>query len=429
MSRNDWTGSDREVAQDYLAQLQQHHLVYEVDRATTLEEHEEWHKTHPTRLHDIARSLYEETSDASIGAVVSMYQEHLRAAPPGEFHSPHGYSILESICSRLDSVAEPFAPGASVRPVFGIVPIGDLQAMTMRVPFTSERLVLVSEQVFWLANYISKILADSLVYEVTPTTTRAHHEPGRVESNLNELPTVSAAFARVIVSYALTGRSLLAGSYLLRTPHARDVRDELLEAIELAVIGHEYGHIILDHSIEKVSCGKLGEVSFEEVQYRHGEEYAADQYGLILPVVYGRREGRTQSAIGVGLPIFLRMADYIDRARRILATGTDERSLGSNSHPESTDRILAIRSSLGPLLEEDGEYSVQAHDDYSAILEMLWKRTMPVLMALHKDGVRPVLDRLVRIGTVVEGVRKPSAPGTGAERNRRKALRKARRRK
>jgi hypothetical protein len=134
---------------------------------------------------------------------------------------------------------------------------------------------------FLFALLLSKAVARAMPLRPTEDTgfsfsTDKDHIRQRIDSD----DSVVHRFADVLLAYAATGRPGNAEQYFPEAHYGR-LAEVLRNSMELFVMGHEYGHIILGH-LSQAESTESTPSGAEEIRYSWTQEYAADFVGANL---------------------------------------------------------------------------------------------------------------------------------------------------
>ena len=287
-----------------------------------------------------------------------------------------------------------------LRPLVGYLETGQLNAVTMRVPGRSGAyLVTFEDQLSKFAGKLSKAVAWAIPYDGETFEMGVDAVTERIEAN----PDVVAYFAAIVVTYAVTGS-------LNQTDDPQPMRlgyhvfaDRILSnSLDYFVLGHEYAHILHGH-LETTATrkGVLPATEAEALAYSWQQELDADRLGMGMAInAYIEYEHEDEEAsmfrdisggfLGIGL--FFGALDVMDRAVALLETG-DENARQLGSHPPSDMRMQHLRGHL-PKLGGDQPAGVKMVQEalkvaevQQEIIRLLWERTRPILLDLHRRGV------------------------------------------
>jgi hypothetical protein len=313
--------------------------------------------------------------------------ESVRQAP-SRYEDPLMYSILVELASSIETAAAQTGMTVPHRPVLGSLPHGQVNALTILVPGTSEHIVLFESQMFLFASLLSKAVARAF-----PLTSRDGEwlsfsaQQADIERRIDSDPSVLRRFTEVVLAYAMTGRPGDAPQYVEDSPHGL-IAGHLREALELFVLGHEYGHVIGGHLTTATRTAALlpGEDT-EALDYSWRQEHEADVYGAMLAVSAMMRVKRLDGALSYwGSDLFFSAMDVMDRAVSLLRTG-DERRQTLGSHPPADQRRAYLRRSMRQVLgDEAGGRLVGMGELVERVVAALWTRTRPAVLDARARG-------------------------------------------
>jgi hypothetical protein len=279
------------------------------------------------------------------------------------------------------------------RPLVGHLKTGQLNAVSMRVPGSSEAyLVLFEDQMWHFIHEISSLLAWAMPRDPTADENGklAFKLSARdVAERIEDVPEIVDWFADIVVTYAVTGRI---GSRFRPLPPGHNNFALLLQAsITYFVLGHEYAHIISGHLRTVVSRkGVLPATEAEALVYSWRQELDSDFLGMILSLNAGIDHGESDfSTTFLGIGLFFDALDVMDRAVALLQTG-DENACQLGSHPPSNLRKQRLRESLSKLAEANPEgvrTALAVEEIQTEIIRLLWERTGPILLDRRRRGV------------------------------------------
>jgi hypothetical protein len=157
---------------------------------------------------------------------------------------------------------------------------------------------------------------------------------------------------------------------------------QLLAAIELFIIAHEYAHHICSHGTD--GCASVGGISPE---LSKAQELEADYYAALLTSYVGAQQMLTFAKDGSAAVIALIAVDLLRRTRGLLATGA-ETSFCSDTHPSLASRLLNLKRI--PSEPAAAEAVKAIHQNFGTIMEGIWTLVLPLLKDMHAYGLRPL---------------------------------------
>lgn len=313
---------------------------------------------------------------------------------PTRYENPLTFSTMKDLTGKIEGVIADNAIDMPVRPRFGTLASGQVNAMTIAVP-GGGHLVVLERQLLTFANLISKAIALAL-----PVTSRAPDgtvgfglSPDQVIAHLDADPTAVLRFAETVVAYVMYGRPTAAPSYILDRVEYQRLASTFRDSLELFVVGHEYAHVLAGH----VGAGgrparglSAGSLAVTEVDYGWLQEFEADITGARLGAAAMQRSDQVGPGFAFsGSEIYFCAMDVMDRAVSLLQFG-DESARRLGTHPPSDLRREMLRFSvtkLGP--EELATEVLDMGRTIQAIIDVLWDRTRVAMESFHRAGERP----------------------------------------
>ncbi|MVU82332.1 hypothetical protein GPX89_34495 [Nocardia sp. ET3-3] len=314
------------------------------------------------------------------------------------------------------------------KPLVGCLQTGQLNMVSMRTP-SGGHLILVERDLDLFCWKLAKAVAYATYFEgqdVFPSfPINAKDEAGggilggfsalisgdnynRRLDRIIEDPQFSRHFCDLIVTYAVTGDTRRVSG---RPLDWRDSQDPviLFRSMEYFLVGHEYGHLCCRHFDEAnrrkgvLPCG-------EDEVYECGwkQEIQADFFGADIALSLGGthaspvREGVTGTFERevpfhrrlTGVATFLMGIQTMDLAISVLETGSEEfRKLGT--HPDPVLRLDWINKYVDRKAEENPAFAEMVRAAiiggrlYGQIIARMWDHVRPVVLDLHRQGVRP----------------------------------------
>jgi hypothetical protein len=180
------------------------------------------------------------------GEAVAAYLDDLqrmRDRIPTRYEHPSNYSLLSGLIDEIEKALRGQADTIGPRPVFGTLDSGQVNAMTLAVPGSAVRVVVFEGQLFIFTLLISKIIVQLVRF-------RPGFEAADVIAAIDADPRIVRRFLDLVTAYAVDGHPGDAPAYPLPSGSLAMGFALLVRAVNLFVVGHEYGHLIrgdLDH--------------------------------------------------------------------------------------------------------------------------------------------------------------------------------------
>jgi len=271
-----------------------------------------------------------------------------------------------------------------VKPTFGTLPYGDLNARTYSFD-NGEYLIVFESELLQFCNLITKIIAKSFPYNKKDGKITYQFDEQAVLEKLEDDETILTRFKDLVISFLTTGYARAAKQYYLEGTYL-DLHAHLLEAIETFIMGHEYSHILLKHVTSQTKKNLNNADKFQMI-YSWPQEYQADGLGLPLMLIGLRHTGKQNDFISYcGAELFFSAYEIIQRGACILKNGHDNfywRGGSSDgllgTHPPAGNR----REYLRKLMKNNyGERSIETSLLVEKIIKTLWEKTKPILITV-----------------------------------------------
>jgi hypothetical protein len=317
--------------------------------------------------------------------------EAARRACPTRFESPSWYGVLVSLMEAIDRAAQKMGVHIAHPPLFGTLHTGRVNGMSVAVPDSSVRLVLIDQGLFGFANLMAKAIASSFPFtgedggRMTFST-----RPDDVVRSIVERPEITARFLDALTAYVVRGHPQMAEPYAI--PHAMRLADPLRHSMELFVVGHELAHVALGHlDGNAVPRAVADTVQADEVETSWQQEVAADSLAVMMTIHAMLDDGHDLSMSFWGADLFFGCIDVVERAVYLLTNGVDPGQQTSKTHPPAAMRRELIRATL--ISAVDDPDVAKGPLKLARIVELalggVWQRSVPVLARMHADGIRP----------------------------------------
>ncbi|SNY64001.1 hypothetical protein [Paractinoplanes atraurantiacus] len=265
-----------------------------------------------------------------------------------------------------------------LRPLVGHLQTGQLNAVTMRVPMSDTHLVLVEDQMPLFASKLSKAFAWAVPRE--QGSDGMHHfriSGPDVAARLDGDPSIAERFTEIVLHYAAYGVLNDTKHHLLPNGWF-NFASTLRDGLEYFVLGHEYAHVLCNHLGQAES--RRGVLPLEEAEafaWDWRQELEADALGTVMALNAMGSEGVDAPTAFMGISLFFDAMDVFDRAVSLLLSG-NEQSYQVGSHPPAAVRKQRL-----------AEHNSGAAAAVSAVVDALWQRARPQILAMHQRGVRP----------------------------------------
>jgi hypothetical protein len=202
-----------------------------------------------------------------------------------------------------------------------------LAATPMAMPSQDQHLLFAGEGTFAFCNYWAKMWSE-LYGSLAQAHGTARMDGNKVKETLLSNPKLLALPTTMALYYASTGTMVGYGPLVRWGP----LRMELLQAMEVFVIAHEYGHFILEEGL-----GGVGQIPDELRQFE--EEHFADAVGYLLSRAYGNLHKNWSAFSGAAVVLFFRSVELCELVRDQVLAPAVSRCTDSDSHPPIAERL------------------------------------------------------------------------------------------
>jgi len=271
-------------------------------------------------------------------------------------------------------------------PYFAELPTGKLNATIIKVPNTTQYLVLFENQIYTFVLLLSKVFALSLpIYRDRVGESGISIDDSSIARHLYNNPEAFQRFYELITAYVLTGSVNNAPKYI-PSYEVSYITEQLIHSMEIFVVAHEFGHLINGH-FEKsndfnIVENYLGIKPVNEVHFNWNLEWEADVTGAQLALASSLITGITLPWVYTSIQLFFHGLHFFDRASSLFSKETynpeDKRILvKSLSHPAPALRHEHLFGSNGIEKDASGLSEIVVK-----ILNILWYEIEPKLLEL-----------------------------------------------
>lgn len=314
------------------------------------------------------------------------------AKKPTPLEDTWTYALLQNLSARLMNALDKTNWSLHQLPVFGTLPLGELNAMAIRVPQSTDYLIAFQHGVFGFANLLTKAFAASLP---EPDSKREGYvgftyEIEKVEEGWNLVDEPLRRLVDFLGGYLVSGHPHAAEQYYLGQP-AAIWASILREAFELFIFGHELGHIVAGHlDRDLVAKVTVGEIDIEQLNPDWRMEFEADAIGARLTMIAMRDMEMDETVAFGGIDLFFSAIELVDRALSTLVFGEVREAAVSHSHPPAAQRRKALREGVRRLADQKRAAEILSFAVASErILDLMWSRVQPSFQRAHAKGVKP----------------------------------------
>lgn len=369
----------REAAEDYRRQRQQAEYGRDDFGATVRAGFERYLETGRGRIADIAR-LYT-ADDAEAEALADRVLDEVTTDKLSPLDEPFGHRIISNLAERVRKICE--TGGIPIREgvVIGVSPIDGLHAYQSEVPATDASIIDFAMQFVMFCNQFAILLSRTLPHEVTDQGANVNCDPDAIARVLDEDCELLLNWRLFVTSFVIRGHAM----DLPRRPvdgERISTRIQILFAMEMFAVAHEYGHHVLMHGVTDSSASKG-----DGLQVEHD----ADGFARMVSMAFGADPASYNgfATSGAGGVLMLGAIDLVRRAGHVLSTGNTDFP-PRTTHPDLKARISHIATFDSYAPEEMWAQFGAMRTDLHGVVEAIWAELLPVFLGMHRDTeVRP----------------------------------------
>ena len=293
---------------------------------------------------------------------------------------PFGHRIVRGIVGEIEAMCAD--GGIQIREgvVVGVSPTEGLHAYQGEVLETGASIIDFASPFFTFCNQFAILMARTLRYDRDGKDVTICCNPALAPEILEMDRGLFRAWGLLFIGYAIEGWP----QDLPRLAVDRErsaTRIQILHAMELFAVSHEYGHHVLRHGL----------VSSSEPDH-DGEnmEHDADSFARMVSTAIGTNgeSPNPYEMSGTGGVLMLGALDLVRRTRHVLSAGNTDFPLRV-THPQLVERIAHIGTLDEFSPEKYREGFAGMRDDFLGIIEVIWAAIEPGLLDMHhKRGVK-----------------------------------------
>ncbi|HTA14794.1 MAG TPA: hypothetical protein VK781_08060 [Solirubrobacteraceae bacterium] len=330
---------------------------------------------------------------ASYRQSFQMLLDEAEARRSTPYEDPSLFWLVDSLATGIEESAKEMKLVLSQRPVFGVLPLRQMNALTVRVPSSDDYVIAFQYGVFGFMNLATKAFAASL-----PSTEQGDRYGFKTDANdvRNHLAADSTPLRRMsdfLAAYVYAGDPHAAEQYFLPGP-PQHLAEILRVGAESFVVGHEYGHIVAGHlNPDRLipPGGTHNEIDMLPRAWQ--DEFEADFLGMALTAQTMARRDFDLALCYAGVDLAFTAIELAERALAVARNGDASARQTSDTHPPASMRRDMARIGLTNLTRNSDqvESARGLADALEMIGELMWERIEPFFLDMHRRGQRPSL--------------------------------------
>jgi len=316
-----------------------------------------------------------------------------RKTIPTPLEDFNSHVIMKHLAGQLEKAARQQKLNLPQMPVYGSLPVGQLNAMAIRVPGSGKHLIAFQDGVFGFANLLTKAVATSFRLK----RIFADGEQAEFSWKLRDFKRSWAKddeplrrLGQFLHAYLVFGDANQADQYFAQAPFHLPAF-VLREGFELFLFGHELGHIAAGHLGNAPEAQHMmGAMEVEAYTSNWEMEFEADRIGMDLAIqaMLNNRLDFANSYSGIDMA-FSAM-EILDLAKSTLVHGEPIPAPATESHPRHAVRRAFLRELLRRRLgKKAAKQPIKLGETLEEVLHQMWRRIEPRFKTLHAEGDRP----------------------------------------
>jgi hypothetical protein len=305
---------------------------------------------------------------------------------PARFENPIAHSIVSRLTNEIECSAERiFGWQYKDKPTIGTLPLGQVNASLIRVPFTEQYIIVFQENLFTFVSLCAKVVAAAIPSNGSRKPASFSYALNEIDERISSNPVISRRFTDLLTSYLLAGRPHADGQYVLVQPN-RTYSEILIQAAELFALGHEHAHAIKGHLTQSIREASNEPAVVDEIPFSWEQEFEADEVGVMLGIASMKRMGYDAGFGYSGADFFCSAMDIVEQAVGIFRPKILFRSR-NRSHPPWSQRRAYIRQALSTGIGSDkAMIPLIVARSIEYILTSLWTKARQTLIASQHAG-------------------------------------------
>lgn len=311
----------------------------------------EWVQKNSARLKAMVSNMYSVADPAS--TVAGLERAASDFVPKTQFEIGQASAIFQPLLEEIKAAAASIGL-KPVRPIRLVTNTDVSDSPSSRPTAGGEHLLFLGPGTWSFCNYWAKAFT-AVTMALARSSLERVQNTDALERALRADPSPLILGARLALYYGMLGTNAGFGE-VIQPADFTAYRIELLRAMEMQIVGHEYAHFVCEEQDARFS-GTLDEST------QHELEFTCDRLSATLVRVCGARTNEWLMFTGAGAVVRLRAAQLAALGRDLCATWRGETAQTGGSrgtHPPVEDRIAALMRHLVDTASEDQREDVRS---------------------------------------------------------------------
>lgn len=303
----------------------------------------------------------------------------------GNYQNPNWANLLSSILVDLKPAIKERYGNYTGKYLFGSLAWGQVNGFAIKVPNSTYKLIVLSEGVFGFSHLITKAI-QQIFYIPTQQGAKFIIEKNIILHNLESAPIVWDRVFDLIMAYAVDANPYQAKQYYLESKDLDfNIHYALRDAMEIFILGHEFGHILQGHLDDRfIHPDNDYKIILNQLQ-----EFEADNIGLNLSLIVSTNKNIGTAVGFAGADFFFGSMSFFGKCLSLLKFGHISEENLNETHPPFGMRKNYIKGLLSNLDRSEVEEILDFAHTLEMVLETLFDKLQPALLNAFQKGIKP----------------------------------------
>jgi hypothetical protein len=291
--------SDTDEAYRYLEEIQRQ--AYEQNPHLLI-----WHGKTPEQLTELQKTL--PLLAGSTRQPVEYFRKMLSKPLPTRYEDPLLYDILKTLVDEIMSIPRKADASTSDAPFprFGTLPIQSVNAESIQIPASDQRIIVVNKELFFFCFEMTKLALETVeIKRAADGTLSVNLSQAACIKRINDNPYLFKRMCALLFEFSGNVGALQHDN---ARPEYGDLPVAITHGMELFALSHEYAHIIIKHEPVERDAWNVADsgggrvVNVSVLRRSWTQESEADSVGfLLMMAALDRHRNERRSEGGSGL--------------------------------------------------------------------------------------------------------------------------------